>query len=399
MGILAVGALIVTGIVNSIYLVASWPALFGTDYGVLLIVKIALFGVMVALAAANRVRSTPQLLREDAAFLLASRRIVRNARLEAALGAGVLMIVGVLGVIIPAAHDTPSWPFPFRVSFDEGLVPSIVSAYPTTYARAPVRYTVASVARGSALYQRNCSGCHDPDGHGGHAAGAVPASRRAHLALQQVRAHRDGDLYWWITRGVAGTPMPAFGATLDDGARWDLVHFVKALATGATFDDAGRTMEEAQAPEFTFQVDRGPQQSIPGAPAATSTLLVLYTLPGSRERLNELATAAPALAQDGIRVVAVPQRNDDALTTEDPRIAAIAATASPELAEAYGLFARNVAHGDRVHLEFLVDRDGLLRARWDASSILPTAKFEQEVLRLGAERKYAPRRPAHEGVH
>jgi len=398
-GMASVGVLIATSIVNSVYLVASWPALFGTEYGGLLFAKIALFVIMVALAATNRLRSTPQLVRGGAAPVHAAARIARNARLEAALGAGVLTIVAMLGVSVPAAHDQTWWPFPFRIAFDERTLPSIVSAYPTTYAHPPLRYTVTSIARGSALYDANCASCHGPEGHGDGPAAAVLTTKPADLASEHVLDHLDGDLYWWITHGIAGTPMPAFGAGLDERPRWDLVNFVKTIAAASVVQGSRSAMIDAEAPEFAYQIGLGPQQAISGASVQAATLLVLYALPQSRERLLELATAAPDLARSRIRVVAVPLRNDAETTIEDPRLAEIAATASPGLAETYQLFFRNVAPADRGPMAFLIDRDGWLRARWGGSGMPRTAEFVKQVRWFATEGQGAKRPTAHQRGH
>jgi len=390
-GFAAVGVLIATGIVNSLYLVASWPALFGTEYGRLLIAKIALFAVMVALAAANRLRSTPQLVRGGVGPVGAAVRIARNARLEAALGGVILAIVGVLGVSVPAAHDQPSWPFPFRVAFDKGTLPSIVPAYPTTYARSPTRYSVTSIARGSTLYEANCARCHGSEGHGDGLAARTLATRPADLASEHVLDHSDGDLYWWITHGISGTPMPAFNAILDEPSRWDLVNFVKTIAIATVLRNSNTPPIDVRAPEFTFQIDLGPQQSSTGADASAATLLVLYALPQSRERLLGLAAAAADLARAGIRIVAAASRGDAAPAIDDPRIAEIAATASPGLAQTYRLFGRNLATSDREHLEFLIDRDGRLRARWGADSVPRADELAHRVRTFDTDGRRSPR--------
>jgi putative copper resistance protein D len=60
-GIAAVGVLLLTGATNTWYLAGSIRALTATDYGHLLLVKIALFLLMLALATVNRVWLTPAL--------------------------------------------------------------------------------------------------------------------------------------------------------------------------------------------------------------------------------------------------------------------------------------------------------------------------------------------------
>jgi Copper resistance protein D len=54
-GVVAVGTLLVTGLINAFYLVGSIPALVGTNYGRLLAAKVALFFAMVAVAARRNV--------------------------------------------------------------------------------------------------------------------------------------------------------------------------------------------------------------------------------------------------------------------------------------------------------------------------------------------------------
>jgi mono/diheme cytochrome c family protein/uncharacterized membrane protein len=355
-GIAGIVLLIASGVVNAVYLVASWPALFGTAYGQLLVAKIALFAAMLVLAAWNLLRETPRLAYGDATP--AAARIARNARAEAAFGVGLLAIVGVLGVAVPAAHDEIRWPFGFRIAFDGGL-PSIIAAHPTTYVHPP-RYTVSSIARGSAVYAAHCAACHD--------TGAAPTLRAAH-----VLAHRPGDVYWWIAHGIERTSMPAFDDKLAERARWDVVQFARTLASASTLHES-TTPLAIVAPEFTYQIDRRPQQLV-GLNAPAATLLVLYTMPDSRDRLSTLAASLPELARAGIRVAAVAMRADDT----DPSLANIAATASPAIVDVYRLFAPDVAH-----VEFLIDPGGRLRARWLPGALAEPAQIARQFRSLPA---------------
>jgi putative copper resistance protein D len=103
LGIVSVATLLVTGLVNSWYLVGNIDALTGSDYGRLLIFKIGLFFAMVAVAAVNRLVLTPRIMR-GAAAPRAVRHLSRNAAIEATLGAMIIGIVGVLGTLPPASH-------------------------------------------------------------------------------------------------------------------------------------------------------------------------------------------------------------------------------------------------------------------------------------------------------
>jgi copper resistance protein D len=106
LGIAAVGTLLVTGSINSWYLVGSFAALTGTDYGRLLLVKIALFLIMVAIAAFNLLRLTPRIAQHNDASTAqqALWLLRRNAAIEAAAGAIIIAIVAVLGTLPPASH-------------------------------------------------------------------------------------------------------------------------------------------------------------------------------------------------------------------------------------------------------------------------------------------------------
>ncbi len=124
LGIVSVGTLLATGIVNTYYLAGSLPALYGTDYGRLLLIKIALFLAMVAIAAVNRFRLTPRLVQQAsiAASRDALRRLRRNAAIEALAGAIVIAIVAALGTMAPAIHAAHQHPTYEAVPADAAFV-------------------------------------------------------------------------------------------------------------------------------------------------------------------------------------------------------------------------------------------------------------------------------------
>lgn len=106
LGIASVATLLVTGGINTWYLVGSIPALVDTGYGRLLLSKLALFLAMVAIAAVNRLRLTPRLVQDVSVSATrdALRQLRRNSAIEIAVGAGVIAIVAVLGVTPPGLH-------------------------------------------------------------------------------------------------------------------------------------------------------------------------------------------------------------------------------------------------------------------------------------------------------
>jgi putative copper resistance protein D len=99
LGLLTVGTVLVTGLVNTWMLVSSPAALLGTDYGRLLLLKITLFVAMVAVAGVNRFGLTPRLPGK-----VPLHRLARNALIEIGLGLAIITIVSVLGTLPPAHH-------------------------------------------------------------------------------------------------------------------------------------------------------------------------------------------------------------------------------------------------------------------------------------------------------
>jgi copper resistance protein D len=109
LGIVAVGTLLVSGMINAWFLVGGTVNLVSTDYGRLLELKIALFVGMVCLAAANRLHLMPQFSRAAESGTSDSmsetvRRLERNALFEISIGLVIICIVGVLGVTPPAVE-------------------------------------------------------------------------------------------------------------------------------------------------------------------------------------------------------------------------------------------------------------------------------------------------------
>ena len=93
LGYVAVALIALTGAINTLLLVGSLDAMFGTSYGRLLAFKILLFLVMVVVALINRFRLAPRISRNATTLGALCRAVV----LEQGLGLAVLAIVSVLG--------------------------------------------------------------------------------------------------------------------------------------------------------------------------------------------------------------------------------------------------------------------------------------------------------------
>jgi putative copper resistance protein D len=444
LGIASVSVLVASGLVNSWFLVGDLPHLVGTPYGRLLMTKVALFIAMLAFAAINRVSLTPRIAARD---FVALRSLSRNAMLETAIGIAVVAVVAVLGVTVPAAHQEPLWPLawtlqlvPVETAAAAGWIVAVVvtvlcaagaltlasrrrehangwriasaglavlaaaaltcpylsvaPAYPTTYALSPVRYTTSAIAQGAALYAGNCAQCHGARARGDGPLAASLTNKPPDLVLHAMH-HPAGDMFWWIAHGIPGTAMPPFLARLPDTSIWSLIQFLRAQSTAFDATSLTTSVEPWRplvAPDFTFEIASRVQESLKDQRGHYAVLLVLYTAPQSLERLRALALDARTL-KAGLRIIGLPlgasaQRVDPAPSAMRP----ISAFADPDVALTYTMFAMPDETGARarapMHAEFLIDRQGYLRARWlgvpddDAKQ---TAQILEQVARLNAE--------------
>jgi copper resistance protein D len=100
LGISSVAAILASGVVNTYEILGIEAFSLSTDYNRLLLAKIGLFAVMLAIAAVNRQRLTPQ-LSDGRDHRRAMQQLRLNSLTEVGLGFLILAIVAVLGRIPP----------------------------------------------------------------------------------------------------------------------------------------------------------------------------------------------------------------------------------------------------------------------------------------------------------
>jgi copper resistance protein D len=252
LGLVCVSLLILTGLANAWALVGTIPALVGTTYGRLPLLKVSLLLLLLVLAAMNLLRQRPRLLQSVTQQAhMRARQIIRQVRRaalgEVALGGMILLLVGGLGIMPPAVHDEPTWPFSFRLSWDAtkdlpgvrsstaigiqlsmlgglamllalmtrtrrwrwiigaGLATLVVGfvvwlpklavdAYLTTYIRPAAPYNALSIANGLELYREHCAVCHGAEATPGRSHGQTHSRpyRRGYLLVAHLRDAGDG---------------------------------------------------------------------------------------------------------------------------------------------------------------------------------------------------------------
>jgi putative copper export protein/mono/diheme cytochrome c family protein len=403
LGIVSVLTLLATGLINTYVLSGSIPALLGTPYGRLVLLKIALFTTMVAIAAVNRQYLTPRLASEHEAGVArrALAHLVRNSLTEFTLGLATLGVVGVLGTLTPGLHEQPLWPLPIRFSaggvedpelrvqtltaiaaisvaglaalgalwwrrwrwslftgavlvagyFAPALVNLTEPAYPTSFYGSPTEFSARSIALGHDIFVAHCAVCHGTLARGdGPAASALPI-KAADLTAEHIYSHLDGDLFWWIGHGIGGA-MPAFGDVLSEDQRWNLIDFIHANADASRLRNAsGRiTGFGYPLPKFSIECRDGTDWSTD-------------QLKGRMLHLSfvGLHSADPLIAKSAFAdknainiIVSLDSEISDssACTTGDSSVRRLSA------------IYRASTNGDGGDTQWLVDAEGALRAIW-----------------------------------
>lgn len=107
-GTVTVAVLVITGLINAAFLIGAvgFGLLPGSAWGFLLIAKLALFAMMVGLAAHNRFTLTPALSRAvetQADTAAVARRLRTSIGLEMLAGFALLGLVAAMGMQMPPA--------------------------------------------------------------------------------------------------------------------------------------------------------------------------------------------------------------------------------------------------------------------------------------------------------
>ncbi len=456
--------IVATGLWNAWVEVGGVPALVGTRYGWLLLAKIGLLVPILALAAVSRRRHLPALSGDGATVgRPAMTRLSRFIGWELALALLILVVSAALSLTPPARHESPWWLFSYRLSYDSvvwlpgiatrvfiggqlaflgllaavigwliktrrGLVigagvlalgaglwiavpPLAVDAYPTTYRRSAVPYQAASIAKGLALYAGQCATCHGPRGNGDGPGGAGLAKLPADLTAPHTGQHTAGDLYWWITHGFRASGMPPFGGTLSEDDRWDLINYLRALSAGEGARALAPLVEPNRprlaAPDFTYAVGPTRARALRDFRGRRAVVLVVFSLPDSRSRISRLAESYATIQTLGGEVLAVPLDSSREIITRlgavPPILFPVVTDGAGDIVQTYSLFARAAADSRTLppHVEFLVDRQGYLRARWIPGEPGPgwsnPGSLEKEIQLVNQEAPTAP--PPDEHVH
>ena len=471
---IAMGIILISGVLLTWFLVRNFSSAVGTDYGHLLLLKLAMLGGVLFIARGLQRHLLPMLEAKpsDSTF----RSYANRVKLEAVLAILIVVVASEMAGMAPPEHENIVWLLPFRFSFAASwpvawvptrflggsalilagltvlafrIVPWLrpawfrpranaalaagiattlagtalafpaisVQAFPDTYLTTEIPYAVTSVAAGLNHYEQNCTTCHGVSGHGdGPLAPSMPVTQKpADLSAPHTALHTPGDLYWWITHGMAGTPMPGFADMLTYDDRWDIINFLGAFAVGYQ----ARIIETKINPgqhwlgpvDFQVTDETGNTNLLTDYQRKSALLLVLFSCVQDKivqesQRLEQLLSARERLAALGAKIILIaPGKTCDPLRKLATGKILIADRDTADVAASFGLFTRtffnrkkDVVRVPETHAEFLIDRWGYIRARWlpeEDSSWKDLGFIETQLAKLSRE----PLAPPPPDVH
>jgi putative copper export protein/peroxiredoxin len=416
----------------------GYAAIVATPYGWVLNAKLAILAIILMIAASIRSNWLPKFVQNENVerVFKSANQMMKLVRIEYVLALGLLLLATILSNITPAKYaPIDEWPFSFRLSFDAtwgvtsvmvqfwigvalfvmayaaiqlgrvkrwnlirlvfipltliiasiaiALPPIAIEAYPETYRKTPVPFDAVSIANGEILYSENCATCHGPQGKGNGILSRTLSTMLPDMVMEpHVEEHTAGDLYHWITFGMEDTDMPGYADKLTEEDRWDLVNFFHALYRG--YQARILTPEIVPnkpfiiPPSFYYGTQDGAGGILQDFREQDSVLLVLFSWPESKDRLEQLSRAYTELNKQDAVILAVPKGDLDGETIahiSSVMSFPIVTQGASEIVSSYALSRRTLSNPDIIgagkipeHMEFLIDPYGYLRARWIPST-------------------------------
>lgn len=459
-----VGFILLSGSLISYLQISRWSELFATSYGQYLLIKICLFIIMLMIAGVIRQRLLPQ-HNTNKTTSLVNLTISKWVLFESFIGLILLGVANVLKNTTPASHEEIiSWPFNFRFSLDATwdvtpavqtqvylgfilialaigltiylfhfkgnkksafiagfflsitgifvvLQPLAIPAYPGTYRNSTVPYDAISIRNGGDIFSNSCADCHGAEGRGDGILADTLDVMLMDLNHMHSAGALAGDMYWSFTqdhfKDTAHSTIPA----LDEDETWELINYLSAQSasyTGLslyTYIDPNNPF--LGAPDFYYST-----QTISGNlkdfREDKAVLLVLFSWPEDKSRLDELKKNYSDIAATNTEVIAIEITNSNKKNTKPDYPFIVLTEQTEPIVNTYSLFRRSKM-GNRdfsitsplKHIEFIIDRFGYLRARW-----IPKANtrhwtnfslLTNELKKLAAEPAILP--PPDEHVH
>lgn len=252
------------------------------------------------------------------------------------------------------------------------------------------------------LYRESgCAACHGDSGHGDGPVAAELNPPPPNLTGRHANAHTAGDLFWWLSHGVKPTSaMPGFSQSLREEERWDLINYLRALSSGERAKNLAPVIDEQPslvAPDFNYATVGGEPRTLKDHRGSKIILLALIDPETDGARLRQLTHAAGSLQLAGVELIVVP-RNADPSAAETKLPEFLVSEGNQEITATYKLLAGSFSEEKSVeaerHVEYLIDKQGYIRARWIAAESDGWRDFSMLKQQIDLLAKEKPRAPA-----
>ncbi len=462
--VVATGTIVANDMVDT-----SYAALVATSWGWFLNTKLALLAVILVLAACARHIWIPSLDKNAEVAAAGGSGLRKWVTVEFVIALAMVLVATMLANAVPAKHAViEDWPYPFRFSIDAtwgglgmmigagigvallilavgaialgrskrwetkwriaipavlavcalvaALPPLATQAFPETYRKTPVPFDAISVANGANIFAENCVLCHGPQAKGnGVLAKTFPIPPVDLLTEPHTAKHTAGDFFHWLTHGIPGTGMPAFADKLSEEDRWDVVNFLHATSRGyqaRLINPYVAPNQPYMAPQnFSYSAHDDSSGTLKDFRRQKAVLLVLFSWPESRARLDQLRSAYATLSGANTLILAASVNDlnpEDLAAITAGMTFPVATQGASEITRSYSLFRRTLSNPDLAgegtmpkHMEFLIDRYGYLRARWipavDGAGWTDIGELMRQVEQLNREKELRP--PPDDHVH
>jgi len=109
---------------------------------------------------------------------------------------------------------------------------------------APIEMTTENLVEGGEHYNHHCAVCHDLEGDADSEFAKAFNPPVADLTSEHVQSYSDGQLKWIVDNGIRFTGMPGWKDVIDEGARWKIVRYMRALADADKAAELERLLKE-----------------------------------------------------------------------------------------------------------------------------------------------------------
>jgi putative copper resistance protein D len=196
--------------------------------------------------------------------------------------------------------------------------------------------------------------------------------------------------------------MPGFSQSLSEEERWDLINYMRALSSGEKARALASVIEDEPwliAPDFTYGTDNGAMKTLKDHRSSRIVLLALLDVNHAETRLKQFQASLPQLQATDVELIAVPHLIDQSYVASMlPGLTV--SEGIGEITETYKIFARSFAEENpttsAAHAEFLIDKQGYIRARWLATENDAWRKIDVLLKQVELLRNEKPRAPAPE---